>query len=120
MRPATYNMTPLVRGDTMPAWTVVFTQDSAPVAIDSARLQLREPGKVPRVVYEWMSTGASPNITIGGMGLNELTFAPIASSDSAGFPVGTLEYDLEVVLPSGVKWTPISGTLQILRDITRS
>ena len=48
---------------------------------------------------------------------NKLTVEFVGAFD--GLPVGTLYYDIEIVLPDGSIYTPVKGELEVNQDVTK-
>jgi len=104
---ARYDRKPCLRGDTLLGWSVDIAIDDAPSEIASARLHLcTEAG---RLVYAWP-------VAIAG---NRITLADVPAQETARWPTGRLEYDLEVTLASGRTVTWLAGTQPIIPDWTR-
>lgn len=115
MRPAIYNLPNIKRGDTWPARAIATITDSAgaPIAITSARMQIRHKN-TGAVIHSWSSQLGS--ITIAG---NVVTLARIEIAQSASFTVGNQHnYDLEVTTSTGEVWTVLSGKVNITGDVT--
>ena len=116
----TYNLPSHKRGDTYTARVIAVltnTDTDAPVAIASARLQVRR--QSGRVVHEW--TTEDDSMTISGAGDNVLTLARVEAEDTADWPPGVHDYDLEITLADddATTFTAPEGTFEITADVTR-
>lgn len=119
MTPGNYDFATARRGDTLPAWQCALTDTETddPIAISSARMQVRKRGGAG-VVLEWST--ADGTLTITGAGDNVLTLAEKSASAMESAETGTHTYDIEVVLAAtGHKATILSGKYPIAADITR-
>jgi len=104
---AKYDRTPFVRGDTLLGWSVQISVDGEPAQLLSARLQLRTGNG--GLVYDW------PAVVSG----NLVSLPDVAAEVTAGWPVGRLEYDLEVTLAGGRTVTWLCGAQPVIPDRTR-
>lgn len=105
MTPATINFPDsLVRGDTLNPFFVDFAIDGTPLGITSARARLITLSRDP--VFEW-----APSISGG-----RVTMPAVSSSETAIWPVGVLDYGVELLLSTGLTITPVVGALTVLSD----
>ena len=123
MTPATYHFPNLVRGDSLLATEIVrITSEDEPVALSSARLQVRH-AITGRLIHEWTTTGATANATLTGDDSNAVTLGAVAPAVTATWPPSTPGkphlYDLQVTLAAGRVLTLIAGQFPISADITR-
>ena len=117
----TYDFPPIKRGDTFSSKVIAVltnTDTAAPVAIASARLQVRHRNS-GMIVQEWATEDAT--MTISGAGSNTLTMAKVDPAVTAEWPPGTHDYDLEITLDDAddTKFTAPEGTFEITADVTR-
>ena len=117
----TYNFPAIKRGDTFAEKVIAVLTDTdtdAPIAIDSARLQVRQRHS-GRVVHEWST--ADDTMTISGAGSNTLTMAKVDPADTAKWQPGAHEYDLEITLDDAdeTTFTAPEGSFEITADVTR-
>lgn len=113
--PGTYNFPEMVRGDTFRARDIAanISQDSVPLEITSARMQVRVQGGGD-LLLEW----ASCEIT--GDDSNTVRLSAKTAAEMQVLAPGVHEYDLEVVFASdGAKLTLFAGKFPILADTTR-
>lgn len=120
MVPGKYNLPEIRRGDTYPSRNIATVTDKAtgdPIAISSARLQIRD--EISNlVIYEWSTTLG--NMTITGAGNNIVTLGALAIGDTEGFTTGPRhKYDLEITTSDSKTWTILEGRVEIVEDITR-
>lgn len=104
---AIYNRRPSIRGDTLLGWSVDVSIDGEPAQLESARLHLCT--NAGRVVYAW------PAVVVG----NRITLSDVPADVTAAWPIGVLEYDLEIVLAGGRTVTWLTGVQPVLADRTR-
>lgn len=107
MSAANYRRAPSYRGDTLLGFTVSIDVGGSPAQLQSARLQLRLP--TGALAYEWVAA-CSGNI---------VTLPDVPAEDTAKWPVGALDFDLEVTLAGGRVVTWLKGTQPIHADRTR-
>ncbi len=120
MKPAIYNPPfGVKRGDTLQSWEIAKLDhdDGTPVALTSARMQLRTPDGA--IVYEWSTAAENMTLTGATADLNTLTLLEVEPSVTAYWPIATLAYDLEVTFASGEVGTVLAGSITVDPDITR-
>jgi len=121
MTPGTYNFPAMRRGDTFRGRDIAsLTQDSVPLAITSARLQVRLRGS-GTLLHEWRTTGAAPNAAITGASSNTVRLYAVAPAVTELWVPGDHEYDLEVVFASdSATLTILAGKFPVKSDTTRA
>lgn len=117
--PGSYTFPSMRRGDTFRARDIAtLTQSSVPLALTSARLQVRAKNG-GAVLLEWDTTTATATLT--GAGSNVVRLATKTAAQMQDIPPGQHDYDLEVVFASdGAKLTILAGKFPITADITRT
>lgn len=117
--PGIYHFPTMRRGDTFRARDIAtLTQASVPLAITSARLQVRPRGDGD-VLLEWDTAAATAQVT--GAASNGVRLLEKSSSAMQTLPPGIHEYDLEVTFASdGAKLTLLTGKFPVTADITRN
>lgn len=105
MRPAKVNFPePLVQGDTLETFTHTFTQDGGPLAISAANVQLVDTNR--RQIHNW-TTALSGSTVI---------CERVDGIITKNWPASKLTYGVELVLADGTVISPITGTLEVLRN----
>lgn len=109
--PADQDLT-IVRGDTETIVATMTTDGSTPINITGRtyRAQIRSAQDSTTIKASFSCT-----VTNGAAGVVTCT---LAAADSATLPVGVAYWDLEENA-SGVITTVMSGTVQVLADVTR-
>lgn len=102
---AVYDRPPVTRGDTVLGWQITVSVNESPAEIIEARMQFRQGA---RLVYQAEVAVAGGVVTVG----------EIPPEDCAAFPVGELDYDLEITLGGGRVVTWLKGKQRILADVT--
>lgn len=102
-----YDRQAVYRGDTISSWSVNITKDGQPAPLFSAKLELKN--SIGKLIYDW------PVVVSG----STVTMETIPSSISSTFPIGTLEFSLEVTLVGGRTVTWLIGTQKILSKRVR-
>lgn len=69
--------------------------------------------------FSWIDGGASDGITVADAASGEAVLT-IPDSDSSTFTVARYQYDVQVTDASGETFTPDTGTLTVLADVTRT
>lgn len=117
--PGSYTFPSMRRGDTFRSRDIAtLTQSSVPLALTSARLQVRAKNG-GAVLLEWDTTTATATLT--GAGSNVVRLATKTAAQMQDIPPGQHDYDLEVVFASdGAKLTILAGKFPITADITRT
>lgn len=117
--PGTYHFPAMRRGDTFRARDIAtLTQASVPLALTSARLQVRAKYG-GAVLLEWDTFSTTATITGAAQNIVRLTAKTAAQMQA--IPPGQHEYDLEVVFASdGAKLTILAGKFPVTADITRT
>lgn len=118
MDPGKYDLTGLRRGDSVPPAdlaTLTYAQGGAPIALASARLQIRD--RREALVHEWST--ALGTLEIAGEGRNIVRRALTPGAITQAWAPGGHVYDLEVVTASGETWTVLEGSAPIAADCTR-
>lgn len=103
---ATYDREPVIRGDTLPGWSVDVQVNSQPQEIESARLHLRT--STGRLVYDWP-------VTVSG---STVFMAPVEHEVTEKWPILALQYDLELTLSDGRVVTWLTGRQPVSPDVT--
>lgn len=117
MIPGEYNFPAHTRGDTFNGHSFTITLNAVAVNFTGAVITIqfrRKPGSTP--VLEWLTSDGS--ITISGAGNNVITMTAKTGVQMEVEP-GSYEYDINVVLASGVTNTYVKGTIEIVDDISR-
>jgi hypothetical protein len=104
---AVYNREATYRGDTLLGWSVQVDIDGAPAPLASARLQLRAANG--SLVHDWAPGVVGSNVT----------FPTVPAETTAQWPVGRLEFDLEITLLDGRVATWLTGSQLVNADRTR-
>ena len=105
-----WNMKDIYRGDTInPLGITIRDSGTQEVVIPkSVCLQFRD--KNGRLIYSWL-----PTITASG----RVLFPLIETEFTSKFPLGTLRFDIEFTRMDDKVRTYVSGTLNVLEDISR-
>lgn len=100
----------LVRGDTLDGFSHLYTLDSdgSELSITSARATLKSATGTP--FHNW-ATGTDVTI-VGGL----VTFGAV--QDTLSFPIGTMNYDVELTLNDGSLKTFVCGKMRVVEDYT--
>lgn len=108
-----YNFEPMIRGDAFRALDIAeISQGGVPLAVTSARMQVRD--KFNSVLLDW-----TPAIT--GAGSNIVTLSEKTAPEMQSLPPGVHTYDLEVIWAiDGAKKTIMKGRFPIDADTTRT
>jgi hypothetical protein len=120
MTPGAYDLPAMVRGDTFLGRDIAtITRDDEPLALASARMQIRT--RIDEdIVHTWDTLAAAPNAEIAGDDLNIVRLHPVSHLVTATWPVDTHIYDLEVTLSTGEVLTILAGAAPVLSDTTRT
>lgn len=107
----------MTRGDTFAARLFVeLSEDSQPMEVTSARMQVRTPIK-RRLLLEWKTDDNS--LTITGAGSNEINLGEKSDELMAALPAGDHVYDLEVTLADGTVLTVLAGKFPMREGVTQ-
>ena len=119
--PGLYNFPAMRRGDTFRARDIAtLTQDSVPLALTSARMQVREKNG-GAVLLEWDTAATVPTAEITGADSNVVRLLVKDAAAMQAVAPGKHEYDLEVVFASdGAKLTILAGEFPVTPDVTRT
>ena len=114
MIPATYNLPSVVRGDTANSVQFTLLSDAVPIDLTSCiiRCFLRKGSKLGSIYRQFSNNVGGITITNAVSGIFQL------DQFQADFPADTYYYDIEIRFPGGVVKTYLSGTLQVLQDVT--
>ena len=119
--PGSYHFPSMRRGDTFRARDIAtLTQDSVPLAITSARMQVRAKNG-GAVLLEWDTAATVPTAEITGADSNVVRLHAKDAAAMQLIPPGQHEYDLEVIFASdSAKLTILAGKFPVTADITRT
>ena len=106
--PGTYNFGKVVSGDTITSKTITFDFSLAGY---SAKLQMKRAAQDAAPVVD-LQEGSGLQISGSSLIVDQFT----APTTDAGL---ILHYDLELTSPEGVRRTYLTGTLQVMADISR-
>ena len=118
MIPGNFNFPhPFKRGDTFNGFQFEILQDDLPVNLvgSTIKIQVRKNRQTAPVV-EWLTSDGS--ITIGGVDNNEINMLAKTGAQM-DIEEGTYQYDVNVLLASGVTNTYVEGRFQIVNDFSR-
>ncbi|MEO5914868.1 MAG: hypothetical protein ABIS50_11585 [Luteolibacter sp.] len=119
LTPAALDFEPVMRGDTFPARPLaMLSQDGAAVEVTSALLQVRTRLR-QTLVTEWKTSDDSILIS-GSPTPNIITLAEKPAAETAEWPLGRHDYDLEITLADGRVITLFKGDFPVNRDTSRS
>jgi hypothetical protein len=109
----------VMRNDT---WSRVFTirdeSNAVPVGLATSTITLTIRDQYDAQVLQVSKGDLADSLTVDGT-TGEIA-ASITFADTEGIPVGQYAYDIEIQSASGVRLTPVIGTLTVRNDVTRS
>lgn len=106
-----YDLEPLVRGNSYPAWDLDAALNEVPMGMDRVELLVRDSGN--QIVYSWDSAGETPNVVIEG---GIATFAEIPAEVTQSFRVGRHNHELAITY-GGLRLSYFRGTWQVQESV---
>jgi hypothetical protein len=113
-----YALPNFTQGDTFDGREIArITQGGEPLTIYKAAMELRKKSD-GSLVWRWQTWGEAPNAEITGDN-NAMTLHPVHESITAQWPLGLMEYDVEVWFsPDTDKKTIMGGPMKIEKGTT--
>ncbi len=115
-----YDFKRFVRGETFRGRQIAKTTDPVtgdPIPIAAARMEIRTTAGA--LVHRWSSEDPTPNAEIIGEHNNAVLLYPVEKSVTSQWPLGNLQYDLEVDFSAdNAAKTLLAGIIPVIANIT--